>query len=224
MALKSVLVLLCLAAVSQATFCPIFACSDVLGANVCVNSVTSDAYQINSNGCPSGYACYGAGIYSWAKALTATSYPTYDCQPAGTYYAIDPNTWTYATCYPKQENRQFKSRQAVVTCNRDIDCQLLDGSYSTCECVFRTDGAGVCKPDVSNELVYAGYWDECGTDMRINKQEIYAYWSTYMTYYTMLQSNVPCLDVIYEIGYVAQLQATYESAFHLLLGGLALLY
>ena len=221
---KTTLAIWMLAVAVQAQYCPYFTCSSALGYNVCANRVADNAYQINANGCDANFSCSSSDVYAWMATSASVATPTYSCLPDGPSYQINPNTWTYAVCYPKQPNRDFKNGQAVVTCSRDIDCQLLDGSHTLCDCVFRTDGLGVCNPDISSQVVYGGYWFECGDNMRINKQYIYNYWSTYMQYYTLLQSDISCLFVFKEVTTVNTLLTAYNSAFQLAIAGLVFLY
>ena len=208
-------------ALTQAQNCPTFACSSDLSTNVCANRASNNAYQLNNNGCSSTYHCSIADLFAWISQFSTTNTvvsPLYtqnslDCQADA--QQVNSNsilTWTPATCYPHQANRGFKNGKAVVTCARDIDCQLVDGAHTTCSCTFRTDAYGICEPDLSNDLVFAKYWEDCDYDLKLTNQNAYNYWKAYREYYVYLQSSLTCTDIFQEIQEVNTLFSLYDSA------------
>lgn len=200
--------------------CPTFSCSSALDSNVCANRVSNTAYQLNSNGCSSTYHCSAEDLMTWigqfSNSATATSplytQNTYSCLPDDQVFATNPKVWIPATCYAHQANRGFKNGQAVVTCSQDIDCQLVDGSHTQCYCTFRTDGYGLCQPDISNDLVFADYWDDCGYDGLMGDEKAYNYWVAYRDLYVYQQSPLPCSDIFSELQELTTLWAVYDSA------------
>lgn len=217
MALKTAIVLLILAlAYGQ---CPTFTCSSALETNVCANRVSNTAYQLNSNGCSSTYHCSISDLFAWvnqfSNAATATSplytQNTYTCVADTPILSTNPTTWNPATCYSRQSNRGFKNGQAVVTCRQDIDCQLADGSHTQCLCSFRTDGYGLCQPDISNDQVFAAYWDDCGYEGTLNEEE-YNYWVAYRDLFVFQQSPLTCTDIFVELNDLNALWTIYDSA------------
>lgn len=214
MAHKSVWTLLLLASVcyAQSTYCPKFVCSFSLGRNICANRLTSRSYQLNEDGCEEDYYCTAAGVYKWvdmsqpttsstgSTSFPATSSTTYHCVPVPHDPSVEvASTWTGMTCVPRQVDRDFKNGETVVTCTSDNDCALRDGSYTTCQCVFRPDGYGICKPDINNIQIFQGYWDECGSSMTITNEDQYNYWMQYLILYPVLMSAVNCIDIFKEV-------------------------
>lgn len=218
MALKTAVLLLALALASGQ--CPTFTCSTALEVNTCANRVSNDAYQLNSNGCSSTYHCSADELFSWvsqfSNSATATSplytQNTFTCVADTPAISTNPKTWNPATCYPRQSNRAFKNGQAVVTCDQDIDCQLVDGSHTICWCSFRTDSKGICQPDISNDQVFAKYWDDCGYEGLLNSEHEYNYWTAYRELFVYQQSPLPCTDIFSELKNLNTLWTLYDSA------------
>ena len=216
MALKVAFVLL-VCALGQN--CPPFTCSALLDNNVCANRSSEGAYQLNANGCNSAYHCSLADLFSWIgqSGISATS--TDVKTPLGFYSCVADlqkttaaKDWSAVSCPGHQANRGFKSSQATVTCTQDLDCELADGETTTCVCSFRTDGYGICLPDISNDLIFAGYWAECEATGKISSENAYNYWTQYRTMYVYQQSPLACVDIFQELQDLYTLWTAYTSA------------
>ena len=176
---------------------------------MCANRLPDNTYQINARGCGRDHYCTAAGTYIWVLEGTTTS--TYHClrdfDLPSTSTTVE---WSTAVCPSKLIDRDFRNGQTVVICDSNTDCALRDGTYTQCQCVFRSDGHGVCTPDISNQYIFADYWNDCGSSNTISNQNEYNYWTQYFSLYTILQSGIGCLSTFKE---VSDFQAfNYNSA------------
>ena len=180
---------------------------------MCAHLTTLNIFNVNANGCDSGYFCSGYGLSAWANTYVTGSTTDYPC----TALPITPTTTTSVAfnsvfCPTKQSLKNFKSETAIVTCSLDTDCVLEDNTNTSCQCTVRSDGLGVCVPDISNDQVYAKYWNDCGTSNTISDQHIYVYWTYFTTYWTLAQSNLSCRKVFVEIQSLQDAKSAYDSA------------
>jgi hypothetical protein len=100
----------------------------------------------------------------------------------------------------------------VVSCVQDSDCVLGDGSVNigSCVCGLRTDGVGICNPDISS-TVYTGYWSACGSSNSITSEATYLYWSYYIQMWVYLQANLTCTSNLYELQRLITLHDSYAN-------------
>lgn len=218
MALKAAFVLLVCALV-QGQNCPPFTCSALLNNNVCANRNSDGVYQLNANGCNSAYHCSLADLFSWIAQAGISAGSTDTDTPQSVYACVADlqettasKDWKTVSCPGRQVNRGFKSGQATVTCTQDTDCELADGATTTCVCSFRTDGYGLCLPDISNDLVFEGYWTECAATGEISSESTYNYWTQYREMYVYQQSPLTCVDIFQELQDLYTLWTEYTSA------------
>ena len=229
MALKFVLCFAALAAFSQATFCPTFACDSGLGDTICASYVSSSSFKLNSNGCKSGYQCSALTVANWAaqvNVIGSTISTSSPCLAESTTTTTTSGTWTSVSCGIKLPNKKFKNGQTVVACTADTDCMLTDDTYTKCMCVFKVDGSGICEAHNSNDQVFGGYWNDCGSSSIIDNEDTYAYWEFYRMYWEYTQSTVVCMNIFIETTQLADLLDAYNGASTLLVGvfGLLALY
>ena len=194
-------------------YCPKYSCDASLGSNVCASYVAGSAFKLNSNGCLSNYACSAIAVGLWAELIntsSASSSSSYSCV-AVTTSGTSNAPFTSMSCGTKLPNKNFKSGQTVISCASDSDCVLVDGTYSNCMCVFKSDGTGICEASTSNDQVYGGYWTACGTSNTITDEDSAAYWVFYMLYWEYTQSTVGCMDIFLETEALKDLEETYHN-------------
>ena len=204
--------------------CPVFTCNgENIGTNICGKWVEKQVLEVNSKGCQEGHHCSAYALMYWANfnaSVTASSFP---CSPdVPVTLESHEGEWAYAMCPTRRENKDFKSGSLVLTCSSSLDCVLSDSTVTTCECVLRTDGLGVCQADISSEA-FAGYWLDCGSENVIRREETYQYWSLYATYWILQQSNIECLDVFLEDQTLRSARSLYDQASALTLVSVCLL-
>lgn len=224
MALQLTLCLAALTALSTAAFCPTYTCDSSLPVSTCASFTGSQAFKLNSNGCSTGYYCSAIALSEWAQLLyTSTVSPTstYPCSVSSDTTAS--SSFTSLSCGTKLANKNFKNSKTIVSCTAHTDCVLVDSTYTTCMCVFKTDGSGICKAHNSNDDVYAGYWTDCGPSEVINDEDKVNYWNFYMTYWEYLQSTVECTNIFSEVTTLAELQSVYDGEGILTMGVICLL-
>lgn len=210
-------------ALSQAAYCPIFGCDFSLSNEVCGTVSSVDNFLVNANGCESGYECSGIALTQWADTYVTGMATDYLCTKLPELGSTDTEyVYTVQPCGTKQLNRNFKSQQSLVTCTLDTDCLLDDDTTTTCECTLRLDGLGVCLPDISNEQVYANYWNDCGTTNTLETEDEYIYWTYYIAYWTFLQGDLPCMKTFTEWNAMEEAKDNYDGAAELTVGILAL--
>jgi hypothetical protein len=115
-------------------------------------------------------------------------------------------------------NKNFKNDQTVISCNNGNECVLKDDTTTSCMCVLKTDGTGICKAHESNDQVYAKYWSDCGSSNMIDDMDTAAYWMFYMMYWEHTQSTVTCMNIFSETTRLSDLQDAYEGAATLVVG------
>ena len=217
-------VVLCLAliALGNASYCSTFTCDSSLASNVCASFTSGQAFKLNSNGCQSGYECAALNLYAWLKGSTLAAGATFSCSvpSSGT---TTSGTWTSISCPTKEANKNFKNGQTVISCTSDTDCQLADLTYSDCSCIFKTDGSGVCIPSSSNDQIFSGFWDDCGTSNTLTDYDTYMYWSYYVGTWDLQQSTVSCMNIFMETQKLSDLFDAYDGAAALAVGVFGLL-
>ena len=211
---------LLLLALTEAAVCPVYSCSSEIPDDLCGTRIDYQTFQLNENGCSGSHECsvHTFSAWTWSSESIAFS-----CAAV-----LDPfpkaGNWTAFMCPPVQENKGFKNYAQNLTCYSDEDCELQDGSYAECVCVYRNDGLGVCKPDPSDTVTFAGYWSECKANHGyIKDQKAYMYWTWYVQNWVWTQSNVECVSMFWEMDKLQYLQGEYESAVGVTLGAVALL-
>lgn len=205
-----------------ASHCPAFSCDTTLTTNVCAMLVGEATFKINSLGCANTHSCSAFALLSWAghsASMTSSGFP---CSPL---VPVSPTSvsgeWGYAPCPLRRQDKDFKSGSLVITCSSRLDCLLVDNTTTTCECVLRTDGLGICQSDISSQA-FSGYWAECGVSNQLSSELAYTYWSLYATYWTLQQSNINCLEVFSEQQALGAAWSAYNMALTAALAGLFL--
>ena len=215
-----VLLLLLFLGLTSASVCPTYSCSSELPNDICATRLDYQTFQLNSNGCSGSSECSVFTLNAWTWNSDSI---TYACAPVYDYFRPAVN-WTIQVCPPMQENKGFKNYAQNMTCYSDSDCELQDGTFTQCLCVFRTDGMGVCNPDPSDPVIFAGYWDRCrANDWHISDQKEYMYWAWYREHWAWAQSTVDCAGMFWELDKLQYLQGEYETAAKAGLAGLLLL-
>ena len=211
----------------SATYCPTYTCDTTLSVNVCASYASGSAFKLNSNGCQDNYQCSAIAVAAWAGLINATgssasSGATYACTAVPTTSNTSTVTFTSVSCGTKLSNKNFKSGQTVVACTSSSDCRLTDDTYTTCMCVFKTDGSGICEASTSNDQVYGGYWADCGTSSTLTDEDTAVYWAFYLMYWEYTQSTVSCMSTFLETATLSDLYDNYSGAAALVFGLLAL--
>ncbi len=215
-----------LLALAHGAGCPVFACDYTLGTDMCATLTDSGIFHINGNGCESDSYCSALSMEIWAMNPNATSSTTYFCQKRDPFPVslITTDTFSYEACPSKMTSRTFKAGTTLVLCESSNDCLMTDDTVAECICVARDDAKGICLADLSNELVYGGFWTACGDLNRIDNFDEYNYWMAYINSWMWLQSNLTCLRTFIELETLDQTTLLYNSASLLPLGLLALLH
>lgn len=207
--------------------CPIYSCDNTVATNTCAAYVGAGAFKINSNGCGNGYTCSAVGTSAWASEVYSSGLSaggTYlACMEVTTTSSETVGTFQSLVCLTKQPNKSFQSGQTVVTCEEDSDCLLTDGTKTVCSCSFRSDGLGICTPSYSNEQLFQGYWDDCGSTNVITDEASALYWTAYMSNWIYEQSSIACADVFEENQTVKSLFDDYNQGTALILTAIWLL-
>jgi len=218
----AMLVLVTLLALTHAYVeCPTYTCES-LPSNTCASYSATDSIKLNSDGCPSGSLCSISGVSLWMKDSSLT----YSCTAIpNTSTTTSTTTTVIPSCTSKNSQKSFKNQAISVTCNSDIDCKLVDGTSGNCVCVMGLETTGICEPDAANEQVFAGYWEDCGTENTLSAEE-FAYWSYYKSVWVYTQSSVHCNDIFFEIQMLSTLLDAKDGAATLAVGvfGLLALY
>ena len=203
---------------ASASICPLYSCSSELPEDICGTRLDYQTFLLNSNGCSSSdCSVFTLSAWTWnSESITQACAPVHDpFQPA--------LNWTSQRCPSMQENKGFKNYAQNLTCYSEEDCELQDGSYTECVCVYRSDGMGVCRADPSDPVTFAGYWEECNANYGyIKDQKAYMYWTWYRENWVWTQSNVDCVGMFWELDKLQYLQGEYESAVTAVLGVLLL--
>ena len=130
------LVYILLIAISKG--CIQFECID-LGANVCARKSLTTIMINTVNQCLSGTTCLTSDILSFDNSSDESLL----CTPYTNDTAYNWNSFNYI-CGNRINKREFIGNRALITCTKDSDCRLEDGSYTACQC--GTDGKNYCMP------------------------------------------------------------------------------
>ncbi len=198
--------------VAAVSYCPTFTCN-WLPDNVCANYTGGSAFQLNSrNACSSSQYCSAVSVALWALVVNASGLSS-AVSPVSYCVTIANTTDSFqpSDCGQRFYGKEFKNNETLVLCESYQDCVLNDGTTTTCMCVFRTDGLGVCEAHPSNEQLFGEYWDECEDDDMIRSEDAANYWLYYIAYWEYTQSTVDCLDLFFEINNITSLYDDYES-------------
>ena len=226
MVMKTVLCLAALIVLGSASVCPKYTCDSGLASNVCASYTNGQDFKLNSNGCQSGYYCSAIATSLWSILLSGVggTGTTYSCIADTTSTTTTSGTWTSMSCGTKLANKNFKNGQTVISCTSDNDCQLADLTTTDCGCIFKADGTGICEAHQSNDQVYAGYWNDCGTSNVITDEDTAAYWVFYILYWEFSQSTVSCMSIFMETQALSDLFDAYDGAAALAVFGLLALH
>ena len=194
-----------------AASCALYSCTASLPANMCINRLNSYSFEINSNGCDVGYQCSITDVVDWQDEATEN---TMACSPqtTPTSQASSPPS---PACPPFQLQKGFLSGSSFLSCQHDPDCVLQDGSHTSCLCVFRSDGLGVCLADVSNTAVFQQYWIDCGPEGKVKDQETALYWDLERKWWPWTQSNLLCNNVFSEMALLQDAATAYDCCVRL---------
>lgn len=205
---------------ASASVCPFYSCSSELPDDICGTRLDYQTFLLNSNGCSGSHECSVLTLSAWTWSQESI---TQACAPVHDYFQPIVN-WTGQRCPAMEENKGFKNYAQNLTCYSDEDCELQDGTFTECVCAYRSDGLGVCLPDPSDPVTFAGYWDECKANYgHIKDQKAYMYWTWYRENWVWTQSTVDCVGMFWELDKLQYLQGEYESAAKAALGVLLLI-
>lgn len=221
--MMAMLVLLTLLSLAHAAMnCPIYTCAS-LDSNVCISYTSSPAtFEINWNGCESDYSCSAETVSSWASTiLPSITTSSLECVPVPVVSQSTTALTTYP-CIAKNANKSFVNHATKVDCNSESDCGLVDGSFAECRCVMGRRTSGICIPDPSNEEVFEGYWEDCGSENTLDKEKS-EYWQYYKLVWVYTQSSVSCSGIFSEIHNLSDLEDAKDGAAMLAVGVLGLL-
>lgn len=185
--------------------CPTFTCTS-LGANICATKISATSFQVNDNGCETGYYCSGSGLQVWAQYSTSTTTDDpFPCLP-GTYLsAVNLAYAQYGsnvnfTCSTFDPNKKFKNGNLVVSCSSDSDCVFADGKEGDCDCALNSESMGLCRVSSKNEDFFGSdYTRDCGTNNTITDRNTYIYWAIYAASWWIDQGTISCTDIFAEI-------------------------
>ena len=193
---------------ATASRCPSYTCK-ALANNTCVEFVSGQAFNLNTEGCQSGY-CSAVTVDAWTQATGSLS-ANLPC--SGTAPSLPS---AISSCPTKLLKKDFLSGASVLTCTSSADCVLEDYSQQPCKCGFREDGLGVCEPHTSNSDVFGDFWSECGKENSISDETIGQYWALYMNIWVYIQGAVSCSNMLAEMQKLAQLGVNHAAFISLL--------
>ena len=219
MAVKVILCLSVLFSFAASVVCPTFSCKP-LSTNVCASKVSARTFQVNENGCDTGYYCAGAKVDLWANNLRYTTNTTIYCEQ-GDFMRImnsESSQRVSVPCPIADPKKKFKNGELWVTCSSDSDCVLVDGDKTFCACTFNSGSTGYCYPHESNEdFLGPDYWRDCGTRHTITDANTATYWLIYEVALFQNLGSIKCTDIFAEINFIEDFQnqittgATYNS-------------
>ena len=206
-----------------ASHCPAFSCATTLQDNMCALLIGEATFKVNSQGCDGSHSCSAFSLLSWAGRSASTASSGFPCSPVvPASSASVSGEWGYAPCPSRKLDKDFKSGSLVITCSSRLDCLLMDNTTTTCECVLRTDGLGICQSDISSQA-FSGYWEECGSLNQLSSEIAYNYWSLFATYWTLEQSNIDCMSIFIEQQALDAARSVYNAGATAFLAGITLL-
>ena len=146
--------------VSTQGLCPLVECTD-LQEGVCARGADSTTLEINSQGCPSGTACFAQGVNSWWQSLTQPVGATIPCLQVNSTVLQEPQEYPYYYCGAREDMKSFASGATVIECDSDADCVLEDTTLASCACGLRSDSTkGYCQPSLSSTQ-FEAFWASC---------------------------------------------------------------
>lgn len=194
---------------TSALQCPEFSCGS-LDSQVCAKRTSAYELSLNQDGCPLTRECRIMSLFTWLNSGDSSNL----------FYCQDPTTTTTtspfqgeATCVARSQGKNFKGGLTVVLCETDAECVLEDNTVNagSCVCGLRTDGQAICNPDVSSDA-FEGYWQTCGNDNKITSVDAYNYWLYYIQMWVFLQSDVNCVQRLYEMQRMTTLYDLYSNS------------
>lgn len=216
MASQSILCVLVVFSYAGSIACPTFTCES-LDANVCATK-NLGIFQVNANGCEAGSYCFGGAVIFWSGWTYKETNTTLLCFPGSPLDSFNPSHQVVLHCPPPDPSKKFKSGNMVISCSSSDDCELVDGSHTTCRCWLNSYDTGICSPSDQNEdWLGANYWRDCGADYFIEDRNTAIYWQVYGMAWITSHSSINCLDVFAEINSLQEFQdqidtgASYDS-------------
>ena len=190
--------------------CPLFGCAQ-LEENVCAHRANATNFVINEFGCSEKHICSAGYMMIWVRQTNSESL-SHMCLPDPRVNGLPrpPANEPFA-CEERKSGKGFLAGGKVVVCQSDGDCQLQDGSFTQCQCAFRNDQLGICKPDLSNGDVFSGYWDDCGATNRISDFDRALYWWMMREMYVYLQTDLPCINNFMEMQMLREQEEKKQS-------------
>jgi len=198
--------------IAAASYCPTFTC-EYLPQSVCANYTGGSAFQLNSQDpCAPYEYCSLPYVARWAEVVNTQGLSSVVPSASRCISLNTTNLFEASDCGQRLTGKEFAGNATLVLCDTYEDCILTDGTTTSCMCVFRTDGKGVCEAHPSNEQLFGKYWEECGDDSVLHSQDTAEYWLYYMAFWEFTQSTVKCVDIFYEIGNITSLYEDYDGA------------
>ena len=179
--------------------CPFFSCGSV-PAGACAQKMSSQWIQLSATACADGSFCSAERMYEdwWWYAYTANG-NTYPCLALDTYRHIsekEADVYTQWPCMQRLPGKDLMVGSHPKDCASDHDCQLEDGTYSSCLCGVRAINTnGICSPDISSSL-FSSYWEACTDKGFIPPKDLGFYYSVLQRVYHVVQSDVTCAPTL----------------------------
>lgn len=179
--------------------CPSIVCTELEG-EVCAVATSDHSLLINNLPCPVNSYCSLKLLYRWANETLNTG--TYDCIPASNFapgefllgFDVD------SPCGLQESGKDLMQGYHPKVCQSEADCQLEDGSVTSCMC--GANGLAYCVPHLSSR-VYAEEWSACEQHVGRLEPEQYALWMAKYSLYPILQQPVECAErLFYEYEYM----------------------
>ena len=213
--------------------CPEYMCGDLEDGVCAIISDDGDTISINENGCPSGKYCsleeafvsFDAGdqIYECDEDFTDEDDDA-DIEDFEQFKDFSGDQWKALPLCESQSSKNLKDGEWSDECDTDEDCELVDGSYSECEC--HSNGKSYCTPEF-----YSDYFEDWFT-LCENGDANFVYVTYYLakasmySYVAHLDDDLDCgLDVLDEYYGWEEIESNFEdeeddSASELILGSL----
>ncbi len=196
--------------------CPTFTCES-LESNVCAIKTSDNHFKLNENGCENGYWCFGTSLLEKSQNADFSKNLQIPCSPGSLFNRFNLTEKYTRSCPVPNPKQKFKNGGLVISCSSDLDCGLVDGTYTTCSCTFNSDSTGYCSPSVYNEdYLGAEYWRDCGANHTITDRNTQIYWSVYAWAWWVSLGSLSCIDIFGEINTLGTFQdqittgASYE--------------
>ena len=202
----SLFLLLSLAVLTPAV-CPVATCT-TLGYNACASFTGSDL-SLNVQNCTQGLHCSAFKTYHWARLRMDAGdvEGTLWCSQDGYEPPEVISAATKVTCGQRDKKQTLKDGAYPKQCASSMDCELLNGEYSNCECGM--DGATYCVAEWGSSIM-DGFWNACNNSTNLIDASSYQYWSEYRKLYLLDSTKPVCaLSLFGEFQFLSNAAASW---------------